>query len=194
MSKRKAKVHIRPDGTAIIPLTRGLVTVIDQQDVDLGAMLWRAMPNGRGHIYAARAVQNGGGQRTELLHRIILARKLRRPLRPGEQVDHIDGNPLNNRRANLRLATHAQNKRNSRGWSTSGFKGVTWDKRRRKWKAQIRHNGQNRHLGNFNSRIDAARAYDDAARQLFGPYAALNFPRDAEQPARRNHENGSVSR
>lgn len=192
MSKRIAKVHIRPDGTAIIPLTRGLVTVIDQQDADLGAVLWKAHPGRGGHICAARGVRNGGGHTTELLHRVILARKLRRPLRPGEQVDHINGNPLDNRRSNLRLATHAQNMRNSRALSASGYKGVTWHKQCRKWRAEIQHNGQKRHLGLYTSRIEAARAYDDAARQLFGPYAALNFPRDGEQSARRNHNGVTV--
>lgn len=192
MSKRIAKVHIRPDGTAIIPLTRGLVTVIDKQDADLGAVLWMAQSGGRGRLYAARWVRNGGGWTLEYMHRIILARKLARPLRRGEQVDHINGNPLDNRRANLRLATNTQNQRNSRARSASGYKGVTWHKRDCKWQAQIQHNGQLRHLGYFNSRIEAARAYDDAARQLFGPYAALNFPRDGEQSARRHHHEVTV--
>lgn len=195
MARRQPEVIYQPDGTAIIPLTRGLVTTIDQQDADLGAVLWRAMPKGNGkYIRAARKVYNGGGKKTEYLHRVILARKLRRPLRPAEQVDHIDGNPLNNRRANLRPATRAQNTRNRRARSASGFKGVYRDKQRRKWRAAIRHNDRLRHLGMYTSRIEAARAYDDAARDLFGPYAALNLPRDGEQPAHRNHEYGSISR
>lgn len=187
MARRQPEVHIRPDGTAIIPLTRGLVTVIDRQDADLGAVLWRAQSGDSGHIRAARSVQNGDGWKTELLHRVILARKLRRPLRPGEEVDHINGNPLDNRRANLRLATRAQNARNSRGWSSSGFKGVYWHKRRSRWQTEIRYNGQKRFLGYFDTPIEAARAYDDAARELYGEFAALNFPRDGEVSARRNH-------
>lgn len=196
MSKRIAEVIYQPDGTAVIPLTRGLVTVIDQQDADLGVALWWAHPDGGGHIDAARGVRSGDGKKTEYLHRVILARKLRRPLRPGEQVDHIDGNPLNNRRANLRPASHAQNIRNRRVPMTnaSGFKGVHWRRGAGKWRAVIRHNGQQRHLGYFNSRIEAARAYDDAARDLFGAFAALNFPRPGEQSAHRNHEFGSISR
>lgn len=187
MARRQPEVHIRPDGTAVIPLTKRLVTTVDRQDADLGAMLWHTHPGRGGHFYAARWVQNGGGWTRELLHRVILARMLGRPLRPGEEVDHIDGNPLNNRRSNLRPATHAQNNRNRRGWSASGYKGVYWDKQRRKWQARIQHNDRMQHLGYFNSRIEAARAYDDAARDLFGPYAALNFPRPGENSARRNH-------
>lgn len=191
MARRQPEVIYQADGTAIIPLTKGLVTVIDQQDTDLGAVLWVAQSSS-GHIYAARGVRNGGRWTLEYLHRVVLARALGRPLRPGEEVDHIDGNPLNNRRSNLRLANRAQNKQNSRARSSSGYKGVTWDKQRRKWRARIRHNGHLRYLGLFDSRIEAARAYDDAARQLFGPYAALNFPRDGEQPARPNHKGNSL--
>lgn len=189
MARRQPEVHIRPDGTAIIPLTRGLVTTVDRQDADLGAMLWAAIPNGSGHIYAARGVRNGGRWTLDLLHRVILARKLARPLRPGEQVDHINGDPLDNRRANLRPATHAQNRRNNRVYMTnaSGYKGVYWHKQRRKWQARIQHNSRLRHLGYFDTPIEAARAYDDAARELYGEFAALNFPRDGEQSARRNH-------
>lgn len=194
MAKRHPKVIFQPDGTAIIPLTRGFVTTIDQQDADLGAVLWLALGKG-GYIRAARWVRDGGGRTLEYMHRTILARKLDRPLRPGEEVDHIDGNPLNNRRANLRPATSAQNKRNSRVYANnaSGYKGVFWDKWGRRWRAQIRENGHIRHIGYFYSRIDAAHAYDDAARRLYGPYAALNFPRDGEQSARRVHAFGSES-
>lgn len=195
MAKRQPEVFHQADGTAVIPLTRDLVTIVDREDADLGEVLWLALPNGGGHIYAARRVQNGDGWAPELMHRVILERKLGRPLRPDEQVDHINGDPLDNRRANLRPVTQAQNLRNSRVRvnNTSGYKGVHWDKQRRRWRALIWHKGQNRHLGYFDSRIEAAHAYDDAARELYGPYAAVNFPRDGEQPARRNHAFGSVS-
>lgn len=189
MARRQPEVHIRPDGTAIIPLTRGLVTIVDRQDADLGAMLWHAQPSRGEHICAARNVYNSGGRKKEYLHRVILARMLGRALRPGEQVDHIDGNPLNNRRSNLRPATHTQNRRNNRVYMTndSGYKGVYWINQRRKWRALIRHNDRLQHLGMYTSRIDAARAYDEAARELHGEFARVNFPRDGEQSARRNH-------
>ena len=90
-------------------------------------------------------------------------------------VDHINGNPLDNRRANLRLCTQAENNLN-RGATKGSFKGVWIDKRYGSWIAQIGHNGKRRHLGSFATPEDAARAYDTAARELHGNFAHLNFP------------------
>lgn len=97
----------------------------------------------------------------------------------GIEVDHINGNPLDNRRSNLRLATRAQNTRNRkkpiRG-VTSQYKGVTWDKSRNKWLAAIGFSGRRINLGRFVLEIDAALAYDRAAIRYFGEFARLNFP------------------
>jgi hypothetical protein len=91
---------------------------------------------------------------------------------PGE-VDHIDGNPRNNRIENLRAATSQGNKAN-RGRNknnSSGYKGVTWDKRREKWVAQIMVNRKHIHLGQFDSAESAHRAYVAAAEKYFGEFA-----------------------
>lgn len=93
------------------------------------------------------------------------------------EIDHIDGDGLNNRRANLRTATRAQNARNmmkSRG--RSRFKGVDFHKLTNKWRARIVVNYVERFIGLFGAEEAAARAYDQAARKAFGKFARLNFP------------------
>jgi hypothetical protein len=96
----------------------------------------------------------------------------------GLQVDHEDGNGLNNQRSNLRIASPTQNQGNARRRkdNTSGYKGVSWYRRTNKWKAHIRVDKKLRHLGYFIDLTDAARAYDAAALEHFGEFAHLNFP------------------
>jgi hypothetical protein len=100
------------------------------------------------------------------------------------QVDHIDGDGLNNTRSNLRLCSNMQNCHNQgvAANNKSGYRGVSWDARRGKWRAVIMVNGRLRSLGYHATPADAAIAYDSAARQLFGEYARLNFD-GAGQPA-----------
>lgn len=91
-------------------------------------------------------------------------------------IDHIDGNKLNNSFENLRECTNAQNAYNSKTpkSNTSGFKGVSLDKRYNKWAAYIRFNYRRKGLGYFNTKEEAARAYNQAAIQYFGEFAKLN--------------------
>lgn len=98
------------------------------------------------------------------------------PVRP-YLVDHINGNPLDNRRSNLRITDKRGNAQNSAKHkdASSYFKGVTWDKSRRKWMVQIVIDGVRTHLGRFAIEEDAARAYDEAAKQHFGEFARCNF-------------------
>jgi hypothetical protein len=97
---------------------------------------------------------------------------------PDMHIDHIDGDKLNNKITNLRLCTHNQNQHNQgiRVNNKSGFKGVSWMKSTRKWQAQICFRSKVKHLGLFNNKIDAAKAYDMAAIDLHGEFAWLNFP------------------
>jgi hypothetical protein len=90
--------------------------------------------------------------------------------------DHIDGDGLNNQKSNLRPATPSQSAMNRGNFSgtSSRYKGVTWGKRN--WAARITCNGETYNLGRFQSEVEAAVAYDTAARELFGEYARLNFP------------------
>jgi len=104
----------------------------------------------------------------------------------GMVVDHIDGSGLNNHPRNLRLCTRRQNAYNSRSASgSSQYKGVTYDKATGKWRASINHQGKHHHLGLFDTERQAARAYDAKARELFGPYAYLNFPEETQALDRR---------
>ena len=106
---------------------------------------------------------------------------------PGINVDHINGNTLDNRRVNLRLATQADNLRNLslKSSNTSGYKGVSYVARRDKYRAYITLNKKAKHLGYFIEPVEAARAYDKAARFFFGEFSCLNFPLAGEQGCRR---------
>lgn len=97
----------------------------------------------------------------------------------GMVVDHINHDSMDNRCANLRPATFSQNmchRRKRSGAKTSKYKGVYWKKKNRKWVARIGFQKKEIHLGYFRSEIDAARAYDRAARKYHGEFASLNFP------------------
>ena len=95
----------------------------------------------------------------------------------GMVVDHIDGNGLNNRRSSLRICTHRQNMWNSRPRGKgSKYKGVCWDKSRKRWIVVVRRGDLHIHLGRFDDEVEAARAYDRKAFELFGEFAYLNFP------------------
>lgn len=97
---------------------------------------------------------------------------------PGYVIDHINGNGLDNRRENLRIITTGQNTtwRAIQRNNTSGFRGVSWNKSKKRWDAKIKVNGKAMHLGRFTNKEDAARAYDKAAREHFKEFAKLNFP------------------
>jgi hypothetical protein len=100
----------------------------------------------------------------------------------GLEVDHINRDRLDNRRANLRVVTHAQNMANhaKRITNTSGYRGVKWARRQKRWVAQISVNNVRHHLGFFLEIEDAARARDAAAKRLLGEFAQLNFPDEVE--------------
>ena len=98
-------------------------------------------------------------------------------------VDHINGNPFDNRRSNLRIASTVQNHWNYRisERNTTGYKGIYRDKRIEKYHARICEHGRRHYLGVFATAEEAARAYDSAARKFFGEFATLNFPEKHEQ-------------
>ena len=119
--------------------------------------------------YASRSVKRERGWTTEYLHRVIINAPI------GLEVDHINGNKLDNRRKNLRVCTRKQNGRNtSSKTGSSRYKGVALEKRRNKWRADICVSGKNKFLGYFETEEEAANAYDSAAVELFGEYAAIN--------------------
>lgn len=153
-----------------IKLTKGKVAIVDECDRDLVQHhSWYAKCD-NGIWYASTRVAAG----MISMHRLLTDS-------PELEVDHIDGDGLNNRRNNLRVCTHADNIRNQRkhqrkGGCSSRFKGVCWDKYNRKWRATIVPSGKKLYLGLFVQEEDAARAYDEAARIHYGEFARLNFP------------------
>jgi hypothetical protein len=91
---------------------------------------------------------------------------------PPAEIDHIDGDPTNNRIANLRLATRTENNGNSRARkSASGLKGAHWEAKRKAWRAQIYKDGKHLHLGYFPTPEEAHAAYAKAAREIYGEFA-----------------------
>jgi hypothetical protein len=152
-----------------IPLTQNRFARVDPEDyAALARHKWSAARQGR-TIYAVRS-HHGVQIR---MHRVIM--KAPR----GLVCDHIDHDGSNNTKRNLRLCTRNQNGKNQRRRTDgrSKYKGVSWHKGDGRWHARIYHNGRCHHLGRFRREIDAARAYDRAARRLHGSFASLNFPR-----------------
>lgn len=155
-----------------ICLTQGHRVLIDDVDyTSLSRFRWRAQKDWS-TWYAVRSECVGGMKKAMLMHRVILGLGYGDP----QLTDHVDGNGLNNTRANLRIATHAENSHNYKRPRTnrSGFKGVSWSKAHRKWRAQIKVNGKDIHLGYFRSPVEAARAYDVAALKYHGEFARTN--------------------
>jgi hypothetical protein len=111
------------------------------------------------------------------LHRVVMERVLNRVLSRSEKVDHINGDGLDNRRENLRLASHSCNLANREKTIATGnrFKGITQCKRTGAWEAKIMFNYKTIYLGRFTSDEDAAKCYDKAATEYFGEYARRNF-------------------
>lgn len=168
-----------------IKLTRGKVALVDDQDYEwLNAFKWEAYENPFGkqtRWYAIRRIYTPRPRfaTTERMHRLIL----QPPWYLG--VDHKNGNGLDNRRENLRIATDSQNQWNSRkGPGTSSrYKGVSWNKQRKRWAARIWVNGIYQHLGYYEDEAVAALEYDRVAREFRGEFARLNFPEPGEQSA-----------
>lgn len=153
------------------PVGDSIVTV-SAEDESLWCNAW--FINGRGYVVG----QGGSLYPFQRLHRVVMERMLGRSLRRHELVDHINGDKLDNRRENLRLATNAENQfnRDLPAHNTTGYKGVYRNPNgRRQWTAAITVNRKKRHLGSFHTAEDAARAYDAAAQELAGVFARGNF-------------------
>lgn len=149
-----------------LTLTKGKYTIVDDDDYEyLSKVKWKYHDG-----YAIRNVSSKGTHRMEIMHRVIMSAP------KGFVVDHINGDTMDNRKENLRLATVGQNAYNSKPQQgrSSKYKGVTFSKRYQKWKAQITARKSLKFLGYFADELEAARAYNKAAEELFGEFAWLN--------------------
>ncbi len=146
---------------------QGLVALVDDDDYAyLSQFRWR-----NAHGYAVRTVTIASGKSRNLgMHTEIMKPP------PGYQVDHHDLHPLNNTRENLRIATSGQNNANQQPdkSNSSGFKGVSWLERNQRWIVWICVDGKNRYVGAFTNLLEAARAYNEAAKFFYGKFAWLN--------------------
>lgn len=159
-----------------IELSRGLKTIVDADVYEWASKRNWYAGKSKGGFYAIsdEPMINGRRGKKVLLHREVIGAK------PGQMVDHINGNPLDNRKANLRFCDHSTNSMNTkrRADNTSGYRGVTWHSRGKKWLAQLVAGGKHYSIGLFSSKEDAARAYNVYALKHHGEFARLNDVRD----------------
>jgi hypothetical protein len=169
MSSRIVRpIRVQGD-VAFVELTRGAVATIDAADIHLvSSNNWCLQLLG-GRQYAGHS-QRGESRRLVLMHRVIFDAP------GGMHIDHIDGDGLNNRRSNLRLASREGNMRNvgKTASNTSGYKGVHWCEGAKKWRCQIRTDGGRISLGLFDTPEAAYEAYRSAAMAHHGEYARLD--------------------
>lgn len=159
-----------------IKLTQGQVALVDDDDFErASAFKWFVQKVSYGFYAVRHKVTVEHGSYMYYLHYFILGRDQKQ--RNGLEIDHINGNPLDNRKENLRVCTVRQNRCNRRKLegSASRYKGVFYDKTRGKWSASIRTAGITYNLGRFYDEVEAAKAYDRAAKEMFGAFARLNF-------------------
>ena len=160
--------YIQLSGT----LGKGKVAVVDDEDFDRAIKLkWYWL---RGYAQSsANRIKGSKVRQSYFLHRFIMNAPR------GFEVDHINHNKLDCRKNNLRVVTHAQNQINMNRHkdNTSGFKGVTWHEIANRWQARISIGGRCTHLGLFDTRELAAKAYDSAAKENYGQFAKLNYAR-----------------
>jgi len=156
-----------------IPLTQGKFAIVDDIDFEwLSKYKWCAYKGGN-TFYASRLYYRDGKRTTISMHREILGLKHDDP----RQTDHQNRNGLHNWRDNLRACNTSQNKQNGNPYrkSSSKYKGVSWHKGHCKWHAYIKADGHLIWLGYFTTEIEAAQAYDTAAKEYFKEFANLNF-------------------
>jgi len=155
-----------------IILKRGHVLIVDEDDFErVNNESWAIDTTG----YAFARPYNKGERKTFRLHRFIMNAK------PGEVVDHINGDKLDNRKENLRITDrkgNSQNRKKSRSYknksTSSKYKGVSWHEANKKWRACIYRNNKSTHLGYFEKEIEAAKAYNLKAIEYHGEFARLN--------------------
>jgi len=154
-----------------IPLSQGLYALVDDADFErLTRRKWYARRTASGFYAMSNRSRRLGVKRAVFMHREIINAP------PGSICDHVNGNTLDNRRENLRLATSNQNRMNARRQSNNktGYKGVSYEIRRGRWRSDIRPFGEHVFLGYFDDPKSAAIAYNEAAHKYYGEFSRIN--------------------
>ena len=166
-SMKKREITVVGD-VAYVSLTKGYTAIIDAADAEaVGLWSWNVRIKPGGLVHARRTHRVDGKKTGIFMHRFLIGA-------PADMLaDHINGNGLDNRRGNLRLATSSENRRNSRTPSnnTSGYKGVSWRAKDKKWRASIAVLGKQTQLGHHLTAELAHQAYCEAATKLHGDFA-----------------------
>jgi hypothetical protein len=148
----------------LIELTQNKVAIVDDDDFELvNKYKWH---------YSKASKNYGRAKSTSgiAMHRLIMKAE------KGQEIDHINGNTLDNRKTNLRFVTHFNNQKNMKKSiaNKSGYKGVSWHNKAKKWQSHIMIANKNMYLGLFNDVKEAAKAYNIKAIEHFGEFAKLN--------------------
>jgi hypothetical protein len=153
-----------------IALSRGFVALVDSDDLPLVCQYqWHVACRKSTHSTRHYAEATPRYRHNILMHRLIMGAQR------GDEIDHVNGNPLDNRRCNLRFCTRSQNNANQRKTrGSSRFKGVCFDKQTGKWRAQISYHGKRIKVGRFVTEEAAALAYQSIARELFPEFGTRN--------------------
>lgn len=159
-----------------IPLTKGKVALVDDEDYErVNQYKWYAQTDKKSRTSYALRRERNKEQTIQRMHRFIMNAP------DGIEVNHWDHNGLNNQKENLILSTHRQNMCYSRKRlhqkekpTSSKYKGVYWNKEKRRWTSRIKFNGKVKHLGHFKEEMEAAEAYNNAAILYHGEFAILN--------------------
>lgn len=153
---------------AEIILTNGKIVLVDDEDfIRLNKYSWYQQNSG----YATAKIN----RKNILMHRLILHDHYSEDKK---YTDHINHNKLDNRKENLRVATKSQNAANQlkcKEITSSKYKGVCWHKGNKKWQANIKINNKVKYLGIYTNEVEAAKKYDEEAKQIFGEFALVNF-------------------
>jgi len=161
-----------------ISLSQDKIAFVDDEDYErVSQYKWHVKkPKNSRTYYAIREFYLDGERTTQSMHNFIMNTP------EGVEIDHKEHDGLNNQKNGLRIVTHKQNLQNQQKPLTykgkppsSKYKGVCWDKQRKKWQAHIKVNRKKIHLGRFDAEIEAAKVYDSAAIKYFGEFAKLNL-------------------